>query len=90
MLAGMPKNRVIDHVSKYNNASVTLKRIDYMVLKCTRKIQVCDGLGSHNKISGGSFPNRGGTCQIDEDHFGSDGCTDSGEAGVQQRQKIIK
>ncbi|GJW67917.1 hypothetical protein Tco_0122341 [Tanacetum coccineum] len=28
--------------------------------------------------------------QIDEDHFGSDGCTDSGEAGVQQRQKIMK
>ncbi|GJZ36108.1 reverse transcriptase domain-containing protein [Tanacetum coccineum] len=27
--------------------------------------------------------------QIDEDHFGSDGCTDSGEAGVQQRQKIM-
>ncbi|GKE36136.1 hypothetical protein Tco_1455458, partial [Tanacetum coccineum] len=27
--------------------------------------------------------------QIDEDHFGSDGCTESGEAGVQQRQKIM-
>ncbi|GKE80375.1 hypothetical protein Tco_1550375 [Tanacetum coccineum] len=27
--------------------------------------------------------------QIDEDHFGSDGYTDSGEAGVQQRQKIM-
>ncbi|GKA65088.1 hypothetical protein Tco_0764795 [Tanacetum coccineum] len=26
----MPKNRVIDHVSKYNNASVTLKRLDYI------------------------------------------------------------
>ncbi|GJX35427.1 hypothetical protein Tco_0246984 [Tanacetum coccineum] len=26
----MPKNRVIDHVSKYNNASVTLKRFDYI------------------------------------------------------------
>ncbi|GKC27609.1 ribonuclease H-like domain-containing protein, partial [Tanacetum coccineum] len=25
----MPKNRVIDHVSKYNNASMTLKRFDY-------------------------------------------------------------
>ncbi|GJU39580.1 ribonuclease H-like domain-containing protein [Tanacetum coccineum] len=27
--------------------------------------------------------------QINEDHFGSDGCTDSGETGVQQRQKIM-
>ncbi|GJR36998.1 hypothetical protein Tco_1212682 [Tanacetum coccineum] len=27
--------------------------------------------------------------QIDKDHFGSDECTDSGEAGVQQRQKIM-
>ncbi|GJS33783.1 hypothetical protein Tco_0532165 [Tanacetum coccineum] len=27
--------------------------------------------------------------QIDEDHFSSDGCTNSGEAGVQQRQKIM-
>ncbi|GJR07902.1 hypothetical protein Tco_0790554 [Tanacetum coccineum] len=27
--------------------------------------------------------------QIDEDHFGLDGCTDLGEAGVQQRQKIM-
>ncbi|GJV54747.1 hypothetical protein Tco_1455752 [Tanacetum coccineum] len=26
----MPKNKVIDHVSKYNNASVTLKRLDYI------------------------------------------------------------
>ncbi|GJS70895.1 hypothetical protein Tco_0703736 [Tanacetum coccineum] len=26
----MPKNRVIDHVSKYNSASVNLKRIDYI------------------------------------------------------------
>ncbi|GJW05128.1 hypothetical protein Tco_1563984 [Tanacetum coccineum] len=26
----MPKNRVIDHVSKYNSASVTLKRLDYI------------------------------------------------------------
>ncbi|GKC87939.1 hypothetical protein Tco_1148588 [Tanacetum coccineum] len=26
----MPKNRVIDHVSKNNNASVTLKRFDYI------------------------------------------------------------
>ncbi|GJW81666.1 hypothetical protein Tco_0145641 [Tanacetum coccineum] len=26
----MPKNRVIDHVSKYNNASGTLKRFDYI------------------------------------------------------------
>ncbi|GKD53200.1 hypothetical protein Tco_1286587, partial [Tanacetum coccineum] len=26
----MPKNRLIDHVSKYNNASVTLKRFDYI------------------------------------------------------------
>ncbi|GJS65887.1 hypothetical protein Tco_0680451 [Tanacetum coccineum] len=25
-----PKNRVIDHVSKYNNASMTLKRFDYI------------------------------------------------------------
>ncbi|GJX80162.1 reverse transcriptase domain-containing protein [Tanacetum coccineum] len=25
-----PKNRVIDHVSKYNNASMTLKRLDYI------------------------------------------------------------
>ncbi|GJX86671.1 hypothetical protein Tco_0337445 [Tanacetum coccineum] len=25
-----PKNRVIDHVSKYNNASITLKRFDYI------------------------------------------------------------
>ncbi|GJY08861.1 hypothetical protein Tco_0377046 [Tanacetum coccineum] len=25
-----PKNKVIDHVSKYNNASVTLKRLDYI------------------------------------------------------------
>ncbi|GJX83261.1 retrovirus-related pol polyprotein from transposon TNT 1-94 [Tanacetum coccineum] len=27
--------------------------------------------------------------QIDKDHFGSNGCTKSGEAGVQQRQKIM-
>ncbi|GJV01415.1 hypothetical protein Tco_1334984 [Tanacetum coccineum] len=27
--------------------------------------------------------------QIDEDHFGLDGCTNSGEAGVQQRQQIM-
>ncbi|GKC10476.1 ribonuclease H-like domain-containing protein [Tanacetum coccineum] len=26
----MPKNRVVDHVSKYNSASVTLKRLDYI------------------------------------------------------------
>ncbi|GJW76079.1 hypothetical protein Tco_0137761 [Tanacetum coccineum] len=25
-----PKNRVIDHVSKYNNASITLKRFNYI------------------------------------------------------------
>ncbi|GJU13798.1 hypothetical protein Tco_1136194 [Tanacetum coccineum] len=25
-----PKNRVIDHVSKYNNALITLKRFDYI------------------------------------------------------------
>ncbi|GJV59627.1 putative ribonuclease H-like domain-containing protein [Tanacetum coccineum] len=29
----MPKNRVIYHVSKYNNASVTLKRLDYIDAK---------------------------------------------------------
>ncbi|GJY98983.1 hypothetical protein Tco_0516413 [Tanacetum coccineum] len=28
--------------------------------------------------------------QIDEDHFGSDGCTDSGEARVQQRKRRIQ
>ncbi|GJR29645.1 hypothetical protein Tco_1105877 [Tanacetum coccineum] len=27
---------------------------------------------------------------INEDHFGSDGCTDSGEARVQQRKRRIK
>ncbi|GJT96550.1 putative ribonuclease H-like domain-containing protein [Tanacetum coccineum] len=59
----MPKNRVMDHVSKNNNASVTLKRFDYI--------------------------DERNNAQIDEDHFGSDGCTDSGEAGVQQRQKIM-
>ncbi|GJX35874.1 hypothetical protein Tco_0247431 [Tanacetum coccineum] len=57
----MPKNRVIDHVSKNNKE---------------------DDLEDSSKYGRNN-------AQIDEDHFGSDGCTDSGEVGVQQRQKIM-
>ncbi|GJT45567.1 hypothetical protein Tco_0954282 [Tanacetum coccineum] len=54
----MPKNRVVDHVSKNISASLTLKRLDY--IDATRTIKSVMA-GSHKKIFGDSFlPNRGG------------------------------
>ncbi|GJU87244.1 hypothetical protein Tco_1294790 [Tanacetum coccineum] len=41
----MPKNRVIDHVSKYNNASITLKRLDYIDAQGKIQVYGCTGSG---------------------------------------------
>ncbi|GJQ99843.1 putative ribonuclease H-like domain-containing protein [Tanacetum coccineum] len=43
-----PKTKVLDHVSKHNNASITLKKFDYLM---TRQIQSqSDGLGPQKKL----------------------------------------
>ncbi|GJS97807.1 ribonuclease H-like domain-containing protein [Tanacetum coccineum] len=43
-----PKTKVLDHVSKHNSASITLKKFDY--IGCTRQIQVMVGLGPQKKL----------------------------------------
>ncbi|GKF56072.1 hypothetical protein Tco_0166412 [Tanacetum coccineum] len=55
----MPKNRVIDHVSKYNNASITLKRFDYIDAQGRFKSDDLEDPSKQGRKN----------AQIDEDHF---------------------
>ncbi|GJX34307.1 hypothetical protein Tco_0245864 [Tanacetum coccineum] len=68
---------------KYPLSQEMLSKMLSKRLEKTRRFnleETCDGLEDPSKQGRNN-------AKIDEDHFGSDGCTDSGEARVQQRKK---
>ncbi|GJU87003.1 hypothetical protein Tco_1294549 [Tanacetum coccineum] len=83
----MPKNRVVDHVSKNISASVTLKRLDYIYAQGRFKSVMA--WVPIRRCFGGSFQTGEDMKTINEYHFCSDRCTGSREARVQQRKRRI-
>ncbi|GJT64003.1 ribonuclease H-like domain-containing protein [Tanacetum coccineum] len=91
--------RVNDHYStRMTHSNPRRNMIPQAVLKMSgiKAVNTAKPKDAHNAVKRNRFNTvKASACwvrnnaQIDEDHFGSDGCTDSGEAGVQRTQKIM-